>query len=206
MPTMSIKDVEFVADGANAYTAVIAETEINVSAGKNAVIKNFKATVNTASKTLDLTCSVKYGKMPFFVNNSFKTLSQNDFLVGEFGGDNGMKVGTSDMGASYAITRIEAQENGKYTLVLPEAPKAKTVIRGMEMPTVRIQDVEIKAEANVYTFAIESASIPAGGMNIAIKNLKGEVFGNTLTLNFNMQPGKMPMSIDCSFVGGKLAK
>ena len=205
MPAISIKDVEFKAEGNN-QVAAIAETKVNVMAGKDAVVKNFKAIVNPSSKTLDLTCSIQYGKMPFFVNNAFRTLSQNDFLVGEFGGDNHSKVGDSEMPAAYQIAKIEAQNNGKYTLVLPEAPKAKASFRGMEMPTVRIENVEIKAEANVYTFAIEEAEVPATGMVIGIKNLQGKVFGNKLNLSFSMKPGKMPMFVDNTFEGGKLAK
>ena len=204
MPTFTIKDITLTETEKGVYTYNAEKITIDVMAGKKAVISNLKFNLNHGAKTLELSYGLQFGKMPLTIQYTFKTLFKNDYLVGDFFGDNAMKVGGKDMSATNCTAVIEAQGNGKYALVLPEAAKVEKEGRAMDLPTIKIADLTVTEDANTYSFALENAVIDAGNMKITIKNLKGNVHGNKLNLTYDMQPGKMPMSISNNFVGAKI--
>ena len=203
MPTIQLKGVQFVADGKDNYTAVIDSTVVQVN-DKKATIKKFKGIVNPVSKKFTVSFSLQYGRMPLFIDNSFSTLTKEDFVCGKFVGVSSMKVHGQDAGSdSTSVATIAIQENGKFAVSLPAAAKEG---RGMDLPSITLSDIELAGDANVFTFANDSLGVQAGGMNIIIKDLKGTVKNNVMSLSYTFKPGAMPMYINTTYTGNKQNK
>ena len=207
MPTVEIRDVEFTEAADKSYSFAIEKTEIK--AGDMLIkLQNVKASID-ANKDMVLTFSLQPGSMPAWIDNSFTTKPEAEKpavdvtkIAAAYYGDNTMKVGDQVMPGKNQVATIVAQEDGKITLILPEANEEQKA-RGMEMPSVEVKDIEV-AEANgVYTFSLDKISVNTGEMAVELADLKGEVEGNILKLNFRMKPGAMPMWIANEFMGDK---
>lgn len=205
MPIVDVKDVVFTEGEGKVYSASIDQTEVETP---KFVVKVAKFTISVKGDDMDMKFDMQPGAMPMWISNTFTTKAPEKpsvdvtKIAASYYGDNTMKVGGDVMPGKNQVATIIAQENGKITLVLPEANKEQKA-RGMDMPTVEVKDIEV-AEANgVYTFSLKESSIDTGKMVIKLKNLKGEVNGNILKLTFDMQPGAMPMWIANDFQGDK---
>ena len=101
-----------------------------------------------------------------------------------------------------ATIKMEAQSNGKVTIVLPKAGSGKMVL-----PSVTVKDIAITEtstdEYAVTMAATDSVVVEANGMSITTKALSGTVKNNKLTLKYSVKPGKMPMYIPFDFEGAK---
>ena len=121
-------------------------------------------------------------------------------FAGDYAGTIVMSVGESIMDPIDGIVTLTVDSDDKVTIVLPEAkmnPK-------MSIPSITLKNVQyVKAADGSYNLKLDAFNIDVNGTNYVSKGLNGTVRGNVLTLNYDFQPGAMPMSINIEFMGNK---
>ena len=120
-------------------------------------------------------------------------------IVGDYMGLSKMAVGSQDMPGTPSVVKVSLQNNGKFTVVLPEA--AKETKGGMNMPTVELKDVEFTFNADkTFTFEMAEKEVETPGMTIKLKDLKMVIDANKdMNFTYQLQPGKMPAWINVTF-------
>ena len=126
-------------------------------------------------------------------------------IAGDYYGDLKTVVAGSEMVEPSCVARILAQDNGKFSIAIPEKADGKA-IRGMELPSMTLQDIEmVQKDEKVYTFEQKDFSVEVGGTVYAFSELSGSVDLATETFDFafTVKPGRMPMNVNGSFTGKK---
>lgn len=121
-------------------------------------------------------------------------------IVGDYVGISKMAVGSTDMPGTPSVVKVSLQNNGKFTVVLPEAVNNDTKA-GMNMPAVELNDVEFTFNADkTFSFAIDSKEVETPAMLVKFKDIKMSIDANKdMILTYQMQPGKMPAWINVTF-------
>ena len=111
-------------------------------------------------------------------------------IVGDYYGELKTTVAGTEMSEPVCVARILAQDNGKFSIAIPE----KTT-RGMELPSMVIKDIEmVKESESVCSFNIDDLTVDVGGTAYVFKGLSGVVnlATETFDFTFSVKPGKMP--------------
>ena len=121
-------------------------------------------------------------------------------IVGDYMGISKMGVGSEDMPGTPSVVKISLQNNGKFTVVLPE-DAGNTTKGGMNMPTVELKDVEFKFNADkTFSFEMASTEVETPAMTIKLKDVKMTIDANKdMDFSYQLQPGKMPAWINVTF-------
>ena len=206
MPLIDIKDVEFTEGKDKTYSFSLDKLDYNTGSYV-AKLSNLKVTLKGGD--MDLQFTMVPGGMPMPIVSKFSTKPVEKpsvdvtAIAATYYGDNMMKVGETVMPAKNQIATIEAQENGKISLILPENNKDQQGKAGMGMPSIKLEDLEVTLTGDTYTFVISEKKFTVQGMDFELKDLKAEVKGNILKLDYKLMPVKMQMFIENSFVGDK---
>ncbi len=206
LAAITLEDVEVKSVADKEFSLEHAAFEFTVDGTKYVNAKGLKGSVKDGKLTLAY--DIKPGGMPFPILFNFTT-DQNEILVGQvarsYKGATEMFMGGESSGSFDAEVKIEAQEDGKFTIMLPEA----AVMNGkMTLPAVSVKDAEIKAVANAEgEFTVEVAAFTVeledGKKCVNKKGLKGAIKNGALTLEYDLQVGKMPFAIDFKFASKK---
>lgn len=204
MPVLTLDDIEFTknADGSYVYT----DDEEEVEGETPVTVKNLQVVVNGKNMKIDWKAQPK--GMPIAITYSFEgeingeyieLPSYADAVLGNYNGVSTMGVGSEGMPGDSAIVKVFGQNNGKFTVVLPESKP--TTKAGMEMPTVELRDVVFTANADkTYSFEIANTEVQTATMNIKLQNVKMSIDANKdMVFSYKLQPGKMPAWIDVTF-------
>ena len=127
-------------------------------------------------------------------------------VAGTYAGENAISVGGMPMDPYAASFKIEGQADGKATVVLPGTVFQMGPGREMKLSDVTLKDVEVisNGENNGYTLKHAAFSQKVDGTNYTNNiGLTGTIKDNKLTVDYDLQPGAMPMAIVFKFVGTK---
>lgn len=207
MPTINIDDVKFTkaADGSYTYK----DDEEVVEGDMTVTIKNLEVVINGTSMKIDWKAQPK--GMPIAITYSFEGQINGEYIalpsyaekvLGKYNGVSSMGVGSEDMPGDSSVVKVFGQNNGKFTVILPESTaKKETTKGGMQLPTVELKDVEFKANADkTYSFEIASTEVQTPTMNINLKDVKMSIDANKdMVFTYQLQPGKMPAWIGVKF-------
>lgn len=179
-----------------AFSVVIGNTKYTNTKGLKGSVKDGKLT---------LAYDLKPGNMPFPIEFNF-TMDEKTILnaqvAGAFKGATEMFMGGESSGSFEATVKIETQENGKFTVILPEAP----VMGGkMKLPMVTVKDVEATAVKDDVTLKVAAFVVETedGKKCINKKGMTGSIKNGALTLEYDLQVGNMPFPIDFKFTTAK---
>ena len=126
-------------------------------------------------------------------------------IVGDYYGELKTTVAGTEMSEPVCVARILAQDNGKFSIAIPEKTDGKAA-RGMELPSMVIKDIEmVKESETVCSFNIDDLTVDVGGTAYVFKGLSGVVnlATETFDFTFSVKPGKMPMFVNGLFSGKK---
>ena len=118
-------------------------------------------------------------------------------IAGTYTGSLDMTVQGNTTTTEAQTLKIEAVDDATVKVTLPEYGSGH-----MAMPALEIPDVKVTGSDGAYAFAQESYSININGKAYT-GALQGTFKGNTLTVNYTVKPGAMPMSIIFKFVSNR---
>ena len=108
------------------FEAVAGETNLTGS--------NLTGTVNSESKSLNLTMDIKPGAMPMSITFNFDTETTWASLVaGDYAGTMDMKVGSSSAGSSEMTLKLAAAEDGTLTISVPAMSSGAMAIEAFDI-------------------------------------------------------------------------
>ena len=126
-------------------------------------------------------------------------------IAGDYYGDLKTIVAGSEMVQPGCVAHILAQENGKFSIAIPEKAEGKAT-KGMELPSMTLQDIEMVLQTDkVYAFSQKDFSVEVDGTVYSFNELSGTVdlATETFDFSFSVKPGRMPMYVNGSFTGKK---
>ena len=175
------------------FEAVAGETNITGS--------NLTGTVNSESKSLNLTMDIKPGAMPMSITFTFDTETTWASLVaGEYEGTMSMTVSESPAGSRDMTLTLTEAADGTLTISVPAMGNEGGMSVGAFDITGGVTASESESGDGTYTLSLENFEAVAGETNITGSSLTGTVNGESLNLTMDIKPGAMPMSITCTFV------
>ena len=206
LAAITLEDVEVKSVSDKEFTLEHGTFEVTIDGTKYVNTKGLKGSLKDGK--LSLTYDIKPGAMPFPIEFNF-TMDDNEILAGQvarsYKGATEMFMGGESSGSFEAAVEIKAQEDGKFSVILPES---KVMGGKMILPSVTVKDVEVKAVADAEgEFTVEAAAFTVeaeGGKNcVNKKGMKGSIKNGALTLEYDLQIGKMPFAIDFKFASAK---
>lgn len=130
-----------------------------------------------------------------------------DAIIGTYSGSLGYSVmgfdpGTIDGTFDFKIMK-DANDNDDVVVVIPECSFTPPIpnARPFTIPSLTVNDVDVSASGNVYTFKEDSFTLTIDNKIYEGSNLIGTVNGKKLTLKYQLKPSSMPMDILFSFDG-----
>lgn len=201
LPALKVEKVE-VTDNSGEYKFAV--ENYNGSVSVNGEQKNYTVTLSGAYKdggvTLDYT--LQYGKMPMAMIAKFDskaTLTAAEAVADSY--TSNLSITVMDETSTYedANLVIDAVGETKVKITLPACGEG-----AMALPALEIPEVPVSTESDgTYTFAIDSYA-GTTTVNEVEKNytvtLKGTLKDGVLTVNYNLQYGKMPMAMIGQFI------
>ena len=130
-----------------------------------------------------------------------------DAIIGTYSGSIGYTVMGFDPGTIEGEFDLkilkDKEDNDDVTVVIPECTFAPPIpnARPITIPSLTVDDVDVTASGNVYTFKEDSFNLTIDGRPYEGSNLIGTVNGKKVTLKYQLKPGTMPMDILFSFDG-----
>ena len=127
-------------------------------------------------------------------------------IAGTYAGENSISVGGMPMDPYKASMKVEAQPNGKVTLVLPGTVFQMGPNREMKLSDVTLKDVEVVPATGTNGFVLTHAAFTQEIDGMTYTNnigVNGTIKDNKLVVDYDIQPGAMPMAIVCKFTGAK---
>lgn len=132
---------------------------------------------------------------------------QGEAIKGTYSGTLGysvMNYAPGDLPGAYDLQIIpDSKEDTKVTVVLPECsftyPGAQNGAH--TIPQLVINDVEVKANGNVYSIEKDDFEIVLDGVKYPGSKLQGTIAGRDIKLEYTLRPGGMPMDLNFSFKG-----
>lgn len=208
MPTLSLNNVTFTkgADGTYTYSD---EEEVITTGDMSITLSKLNVTINGKAMKIDWKAQPK--GMPVTLTYSFEGEVNGVFVempafakdvLGNYKGVAAMAVGSEAMPGDSSIVKVFGQNNGKFTVILPESTaKKENTKAGMQMPTVELKDIEFKANADkTYSFEMAATEVQTPGMTIKLKDIKMIIDANKdMVFTYQLQPGKMPAWIGVTF-------
>ena len=84
-------------------------------------------------------------------------------IAGDYYGDLKTVVAGSELVEPSCVTRILAQQNGKFSIAISEKVEGKST-KGMELPSMTLQDIEMVLQADkIYAFSQKDFSVEVDG-------------------------------------------
>ena len=100
------------------------------------------------------------------------------------------------------VTRIIKQDNGKYSVVLPESSEAAAP-KGMSMPTITVKDLDLtETSKGIFTYNADMLNIAVSANKKAVlSNFKVNIstVEKKANVSYGLQYGIMPMTIKYDF-------
>ena len=197
MRAFTLTDVEVKSISASEFT--FEHEAFTVDAGGiDYASKGLKGTLKNGVLTFDY--DIKPGEMPMSINMTFTNDKNGMFaakVVGSYDGATLLSVMKSASGAYLGAIEINAQEDGKFTIVTPEVGEGM-----MGMPALTIKDVVIKSTgANEYS--IEHEKFTLNDKFVFTNGLNGTLKDSKLSLEYSIKPGEMPFPIEFIFTMDK---
>lgn len=130
-----------------------------------------------------------------------------DAIIGTYSGSLGYTVMGFDPGTIDGIFELKIMKDANDTddviVVIPECTFAPPIpnARPFTIPSLTVDDVDVTASGNVYTFKEDSFTLTIDGKVYKGSNLVGTVNGKNVTLKYQLKPESMPMDILFSFDG-----
>lgn len=127
-----------------------------------------------------------------------------DAIKGSYTGSLDYSVVGYDPGTipgDYDLIIANGKETDEVAVSLPECtftPPGSQ--RALTIPSITIDDVEVKVKNNVYTVDEDDYSISIDGVVYSGKIL-GTITGKNIVLDYVVRPGRMPMDINFKFKG-----
>lgn len=120
------------------------------------------------------------------------------YVKGSYSGEVSYSVAGANYDPFAASVTLKKGTGNSVTIVLPPVGEGM-----MSIPEMTVDNVEMTTtDYVVFNIAETEVEQTLNGVNF-VGTLKGNVNGKTLTLNYSLKPGAMPMSIDFTFVGEK---
>lgn len=145
--------------------------------------------------------------MPAFVSCDKDDPAAADAIIGAYSGTIGYSVmgfdpGTIDGTFDLKIMK-DKNDNDDVVVVIPECTFAPPIpnARPFTIPSLTVNDVDVTASGNSYTFKKDSFSLTIDEKLYEGNNLIGTVNGKKVTLKYQLKPSSMPMDILFSFDG-----
>ena len=206
MPVLSINGVKFskAADGSYTYS----DEEETIEGETTVTIKNLQVVINGTAMKIDWKAQPK--GMPIAITYSFEGEINGQYIelpayandvLGNYKGVSSMGVGSEQMPGDSAVVKVFGQNNGKFTVILPEGFASKDTKAGMQMPNVELKDVVFNAGSDkTYTFELASTEVQTETMSVKLKDVKIAIDANKdMVFTYQLQPGKMPAWIAVKF-------
>ena len=201
LPALTVEKVEVTASGSEYKFAV---ENYSSSVSVNGQDKNWTVTLTGAYKdgVVTLDYSLQYGKMPMAMVAKFDssaTLTAAEEVADSY--TSTLTITVMDETSTYeeANLVIDVVNDTKLKITLPACGEG-----AMALPALEIPEVEVNKESDgTYTFAIDSYA-GTTTVNEVEKNytvtLAGTLKDGVLTVNYNLQYGKMPMAMIGQFI------
>ena len=220
MPDVTLDNIKVVGSEEGSYTFTLAEKVLNLDS-MTITLKNVKGTVK--GDKLDITYVAEPKGMPMPINFVYSgtkkeetenpDASVKEQLVGKYVGENSANIMGEEQKENAFMT-IAAQENGKFTLQIPETIIAEGEEKpAMSMPVnVFIKDLEaVKEGEGSYSLStskcVTEGDSANGKMSATITNMKAKVSnGKVIEVEYTMTAGAMPFAFTFNFKGNKEAK
>ena len=145
--------------------------------------------------------------LPAFVSCDKDDPTAADAIIGTYSGTLGYSVMGFDPGTiegTYDMKILkDADDEDDVVVVIPECTFAPPIpnARPFTIPSLTVDDVDVTASGNVYTFKEDSFSLTIDGKIYQGSNLIGTVTGKKVSLRYQLKPATMPMDIVFSFDG-----
>ena len=188
LPALTVEKVEVTASGSE-YKFAVENYSSSVS-------------VNGQDGVVTLDYSLQYGKMPMAMVAKFDssaTLTAAEEVADSY--TSTLTITVMDETSTYeeANLVIDVVNDTKLKITLPACGEG-----AMALPALEIPEVEVNKESDgTYTFAIDSYA-GTTTVNEVEKNytvtLEGTLKDGVLTVNYNLQYGKMPMAMIGQFI------
>ena len=127
-------------------------------------------------------------------------------IAGTYAGENAVSVGKVSMDPYTASFKIEGQADGKATVLLPGTVFKMGPNREMKLPDITLKDVEVIFNGDNNGYTLKHAAFVQKVDDTSYTNnigLTGTIKDNKITVDYDLQPGAMPMAIVFKFVGTK---
>ena len=120
------------------------------------------------------------------------------YVAGNYNGTVIYSVGSTEYDPVAATVKLTKSGSGKVNIVLPEVGSGQ-----MSIPALEISDIEVTTtDKEVFTLVEKEVSLTVGSVTYTGK-VSGTYTNDSLTLNYSLKPGAMPMYINFVFTGNK---
>ncbi len=127
-------------------------------------------------------------------------------ILGSYSGSLGYSVLNFDPGTiegTYEVKILkDATDADEVSVVLPECSFTPPIPQASSftIPSITVDDVDVKVNGNVYTIIEDDFSIVLDGTTYT-GNISGTITGKNAQIKYMLRPGRMPMDINFTFEG-----